>query len=184
MSSRLPRICLFLGLLFLLGGLGWRQPLQIVNGAEVLTASLVRVVGYHIGDDIQGHFQLIVHGPSNLTRLEIRFNGTLVHEATSSPLLWNFHTENYPLGWTNMTIAGWDLSDTLYRWTLWKRFVPSDVNTPYWLLAIGFLVIFIIAIIGCKLRQLHPAKKQKNLNCVTTEIIRTQSTSGQHSTLG
>jgi len=160
MSSPLSRLLVLLGIISLIGGFSWNQPSRAVTGAEVLTAFLVRVVGYHIGDDIQGHFQIIVHAPSNLTKVEIRFNGTLVHETSTSPLIWNFHTDNYPLGLTNMTVAGWDLQDTLYRCTIWKRIVSGNVNTPYWLLALGFMVIFSIGIISCKLRQLSPHKKE------------------------
>jgi uncharacterized integral membrane protein len=115
----------------------------------------MRIVGYAVGNDIQGHFQLTVIGPSNLTYVTIHFNQTLVYNTTQSQFSWPFHTHNYPLGWTIIRVQGFDTNDTLYEWSLSRRFVPSNVNTPYWIAALLFIIIFSVVIIIAKIQQLR-----------------------------
>jgi hypothetical protein len=122
------------------------RPLQVM---------LVRIVGYAIGTDIQGHFQLVVTGPANLTYITIHFNDTLVYNTTQSQFTWPFHTDNYPLGWITIQVQGVDSNDTHYAWSQLKRFVSSEVNTPYWMAALLFIMVFSILIIAVKVQQLH-----------------------------
>ena len=141
-------------LLLLIGSL---LPVPVANGtfSHQLPVTLVRIVGYSVGYDIQGYFQLVVQGPQNVTRVEIRFNDTLVYNTTAALFSWSFHTDAFPLGWTNMTVLGWDSSATLYQWSQLRRFVPPGVNTPFWILAILFLVVFIGLLIALKLRRVQ-----------------------------
>ena len=120
-----------------------------------LSVQLVRIVGYAIGTDIQGYFQLVVTGPTNLTHVTIHFNSTLTYNTTQPQFTWPFHTDDYPLGWTNITVHGSDANATRYEWHLLKRFVPSDVNTPYWIAALLFIILFPIIIIVAKVHQLR-----------------------------
>jgi hypothetical protein len=120
-----------------------------------LQVQLIRVVGYARGNDIQGHFQLTVNGPSNLTHVTIHFNQTLVHNTTQHQFTWPFYTNDYPLGWTRIQVQGFDANDTIYEWTQSKRFVSADVNTPYWIAALLFMIIFSSAIIVAKIQQLR-----------------------------
>jgi hypothetical protein len=150
--QRIPRLTV---LLLLLVNVASPGPLGIRASPRPLPVTLVRVVGYSIGYDIQGHFQLAVQGPPNLTHVEIHFNDTLVYNTTAPQFTWAFHTDAYPLGWTNITVLGWDGLGTLYQWSQLRRFVPPDVNTPFWILAILFCVVFIGLVIVLKLRRLR-----------------------------
>jgi hypothetical protein len=123
------------------------------DDSRPLQVSLLRIVGYAVGTDIQGHFQLNVAGPSNLTHVTIYFNHTLVHNTTQHHFTWPFYTIDYPLGWTTIRVEGRDTSGTHYEWSQLKRFVPPDVNTPYWIAAFLFIIIFTISLIAIKAYQ-------------------------------
>lgn len=142
-------------LLILLVGVVLPAPLAVRGAPRPLPVTLVRIVGYSIGYNIQGHFQLVVQGPPNLTRVEIHFNDTLVYNTTAPQFTWSFNTDAYPLGWTNITVLGWDSLATLYQWSQLRRFVPPEVNTPFWILAILFCVVLVGLVIALKLRRLR-----------------------------
>ena len=150
--QRIPGLTIFL---LLLVGVAFSASLEIQASPRPLQVNLVRVVGYSIGYDIQGYFQLAVQGPPNLTHVEIHFNETLVYNTTAPLFAWAFHTDAYALGWTNITVVGWDGFATLYQWSQLRRFVPSDVNTPFWILAILFCVVLFGLVIALKLRRLR-----------------------------
>jgi len=155
MTALLQRIPELTVVLLLLVGVTYPVPLGIQASPRPLSVTLVRVVGYSIGYDIQGYFQLTIQGPSNLTHVEIHFNESLVYNTTAPQFTWAFHTDAYALGWTNITVLGWDGLATLYQWSQLRRFVPSDVNTPFWILAFLFCVVFFGLVIALKLRRLR-----------------------------
>ncbi len=163
-TSRL--VLTLLSIVILIGGMGFLLKPDnnhieqiIINDTRPLQVHLIRIVGYSIGNDIQGHFQLSVNGPANLTHVTIHINQTLAHNTTHHQFTWAFHTDNYPLGWTNISVQGYDVYDTVYEWSILKRFVSSDVNTPYWIAALLFGIIFTIIIVAAKAQQLRHKTK-------------------------
>jgi hypothetical protein len=158
MSAMAGPSCRVKGLVVLLlplVGVVLPTPFAVQNSPRWLPVTLVRIVGYSIGYDMQGHFQLVVQGPVNLTHVEIHFNATLVYNTTAVQFAWSFDTDAYPLGWTNITVLGWDSAATLYQWSQLRRFVPPGMDTPYWIVAIVFLVVFFGLVVALKLRRVR-----------------------------
>lgn len=72
--------------------------------ASELTLSVRRNVGYNSGGaQIQGSFRMEVTGPENLVSVTFRIDEAVVGTVTQSPFKINFNTDDYGLGWHNLS---------------------------------------------------------------------------------
>jgi len=92
---RRPSLFLLLFLFLFAPGL-WAQ-------ASELTLSVRRNVGYNGGAQIQGSFRMEASGPENLTSVTFKVDETVVGTVAQSPFKINFNTDDYGLGWHDLT---------------------------------------------------------------------------------
>jgi hypothetical protein len=71
--------------------------------SDDLTLSVHRLFGYGGGSQIQGHFRLEASGPSNLTTVTFTIDDAVVATITQPPFRVDFNTDDYPLGWHDLT---------------------------------------------------------------------------------
>lgn len=74
-----------------------------------LTLGLSRDFGYGgLGNDIQGTFSAkIVNPPPDLVKVDFLIEGKLMVEDTQAPFIYQFNTDNYPLGLHTLSALGY-----------------------------------------------------------------------------
>ena len=82
-----------------LTGAAWAQ-------TDELVLAVRRNFGYGGGSQIQGNFRLEATGPANLIRVTFKIDDTVVATDDQPPFRVDFNTDDYPLGWHDLTAAG------------------------------------------------------------------------------
>ncbi len=118
--------------------------------ASQLTLKISRDWGYGgFNSDIQGLFTLRVTGPTDLTKVTYYIDQTVLGEVTQSPFSLQFSTDNYPLGWHDLTAIGLSSSGQEYRSNAIRaEFVPakSVVRTLFPILGVIFAILVLSAV--------------------------------------
>jgi len=115
-----------------------------------LPFSLSRTNGYALGDDIAGQFVLSVNGPSNLTLVQVLFNGTVVHNETKGSFSWAFNTGSYPVGLVNITVIEHDSELNIYQSNQTWDFVPPGTGNDIAIIAIVIAIVLVAVLIPVK----------------------------------
>lgn len=117
----------------------------------MLTLSLDRNVGMHIGSIVQGTFTLRGSGPEEVQNLTVYFNGDEVHFVTGNTIAWQFNTADYPGGSTNITLFGVDDVGATYLATRQVTFIGGVVSNAITIGVIALVVILILAKYGSRI---------------------------------
>ena len=70
---------------------------------DELTLSVRRNFGYGGGSQIQGNFRLEATSPASLASVTFQIDGAEIATVSQSPFRVDFLTDNYPLGWHDLT---------------------------------------------------------------------------------
>jgi hypothetical protein len=97
--KRQLRLLALLGLL-----LGLAAP--VFAQSDQLTLTVVRNFGYGGGVQIQGQFTMSAKGPADLTSVTFKIDETVVATVASAPFQARFVTDDYPLGFHDLTAVG------------------------------------------------------------------------------
>jgi hypothetical protein len=74
--------------------------------SDELVLSVHRIFGYGGGSQIQGQFRLEASGPANLAAVTFKIDETIVATVGQPPFRVDFSTDDYPLGWHDLTALG------------------------------------------------------------------------------
>ena len=132
----------YIGFLLLIGLISFAP--MTVTAQDSLTMSINRNVGMAFGNLIQGTFTLQGNGPSNIQNLTVFFNGDQVHFVAGNTIVWQFNTDNYPSGSTNITLFGVDDVGEAYITSQEVFFIGGLVST---LLTVGIIALVVAAIL-------------------------------------
>jgi hypothetical protein len=113
---------------------------------DELTLYVRRNVGYSGGSQIQGSFRMVVEGPGDLTSVTFKIDDQVVGTVvTQPPFQINFDTDDYGLGWHDLTAVGQtadgrSLTSTARR----LEFVSAEAGWQ----AAGQITLPILAVVG------------------------------------
>ncbi len=119
-----------------------------------LTLKINKNMGTAYSDKIEGTFTFTGAGPETIVNLTLTFNETEVAFEPGHELVHKFETENYPLGYMNITLWGADSEGNLYSVSEMYGFISSDIG-----LYIGLGVLAIIVISGVFAIAMNRKKK-------------------------
>ena len=115
-----------------------------VTAQNTVTIGLTRNMGIGLGGLIQGTFTLTASGSEEIQNLTVYFNGEEVYFSEGNSLAWQFNTDEYPSGTTNITVIGWDDLGTEYMGSYSTTFLgPLATN----IIVFGIITIVIILVI-------------------------------------
>ena len=114
------------------------------SAVGTLEFSMSRDFGLGLGSTIEGLFTIHGSGPAEVIGISILFNGVEVHSVDSNTVDWQFNTNDYPSGETNITLYGWDADDGTYLAMVTRNFVPSEVSN---LFTIGIFSVVVVAVV-------------------------------------
>lgn len=141
-----------LGILLITAGLCVCGPVQIAAQSN-LTLSLTRNFGIGLGGIIQGTFTLHGSGPEAVQNLTVYFNGEQVHFATGNTIAWQFSTDDYPAGATNITLVGVDNAGETYVASTSVMFLSAALGATIFGIVIILVVVLVIAKYGPTIRK-------------------------------
>ncbi len=139
----MKRCSALMGFAFLALALIMIAPAQ-VTAQETLTFSLVRNNGIGLGSSIQGLFTLHCTGPDTIENLTVYFNGVEVYFVESNVIAWQFVTDDYPSGDTNITLFGVDDVGGTYVGYQQVNFLGESISTAFTIGIIALVVILVI----------------------------------------
>ncbi len=116
-----------------------------ISAQNTISVSLTRNFGMGFGGLIQGTFTLTASGSEEIQNLTVYFNGDEVYFTEGNSLSWQFVTDDYPSGSTNITIIGFDSSGTLYSGTTSATFLGTITTN---LIIFGIFALVIILVIA------------------------------------
>ena len=129
-----------------------------VSAQESLNMSLSRNFGMGFGSYIQGTFTLSGSGPEEVSNLTVYFNDEQVHFVDGNTISWQFVTNDYPEGSTNITLWGIDDDGTTYYASATYYFIGGVTQTLITAGIFALVVVLIIAKYGSRILRLR--KKQ------------------------
>ena len=141
-----------LGILLIAAGLIAYAPMQVA-AQDDLTLSLTRNIGIGLGGIIQGTFTLHGSGPEEVQNITVYFNGEQVHFANGNTLAWQFNTDDYPAGSTNITLLGVDNTGETYVASTSVMFLSAAMGTAIFGIVIVVVAVLIIVKYGPMLRK-------------------------------
>jgi len=125
-------------------------PMSVV-GQGSLSLSIDRNVGMAFGGFIQGSYTLRGSGPEEIQNLTVYFNGDEVHFVTGNSIAWLFNTDDYPEGFTNITLLGVDVVGISYYASSQVTFIGGIVSNVITIGIIALVVVLIFAKYGPRL---------------------------------
>ncbi|MEP7356734.1 MAG: hypothetical protein ABI847_05805 [Anaerolineales bacterium] len=134
--------------LFFLLGLGLLVATAAHAQADELTLSVHRIFGYDGFSQIQGNFRLEAAGPATLTSVTFKIDATIVAKVSQSPFRVDFVTDNYPLGWHDLTATG-QTSDGRALTSAPRRF--EFVSASQGWQAVGKILVPLLIVVGLAL---------------------------------
>lgn len=137
-----------------------------VAGQESLNMSLSRNFGMGFGSYIQGTFTLSGSGPEEVANLTVFFNGEQVHFADGNSLSWQFVTNDYSEGSTNITLWGIDDDGTTYHASATYYFIGGATQTFITAGIFALVAVLIIAKYGSRILRL----RKKQVQPVSTDL--------------
>ena len=129
-----------------------------VSAQESLNMSLSRNFGMGFGSYIQGTFTLSGSGPVEVANLTVYFNEEQVHFADGNTINWQFVTNDYPEGSTNITLWGIDDDGTTYYASATYYFIGGVTQTLITVGIFALVAVLVIAKYGSRILRLR--KKQ------------------------
>jgi hypothetical protein len=118
-----------------------------------LTFSLTRNFGIGLGGIIQGTFTIHGSGSEAVQNITIYFNGEQVHFANGNDVAWQFNTDSYPAGSTNITLLGVDNTGETYVVSTSVMFLSAAMGTAIFGIVIVIVVVLVIAKYGPMLQK-------------------------------
>ena len=110
-----------------------------------ITLSLTRNLGLGLGGIIQGTFTLSASGAGEIQNMTVYFNGDEVYFSEGSTFSWQFATDDYTSGATNITVIGIDDSGTVFTGSLSVTFLGG---IGFNLIIFGIIALTIILVIA------------------------------------
>jgi len=126
-----------------------------VAGQGSLTLSIDRNIGMAFGSLIQGTFTLRGSGPEAVQNLTVYFNGDEVHFASGNSIAWQFNTDDYPSGSTNITLFGVDDVGAGYYATIQVTFLGGIVSNIIIIGIVALVAVLILAKYGPRLLSMR-----------------------------
>ena len=123
-----------------------------VSAQGTLEFSMSRDFGTGLGTSIEGLFTIHGSGPAEVIGISILFNDVEVHSVDSNTVDWQFNTNDYPPGETNITLYGWDTDDGTYTATVIRNFLLPDTSNLFTFGIIAFVVVVVVLSFFSKLR--------------------------------
>ncbi len=140
------------GILLVTAGLLACGPVHVL-AQNNLTLSLFRNIGIGLGGIIQGTFTLHGSGPEAVQNLTVYFNGEQVHFVTGNTIAWQFNTDDYPAGATNITLFGVDNAGENYVTSTSVMFLSAALGAAIFGIVIILVVVLVIAKYGPMIRK-------------------------------
>ncbi len=115
-----------------------------VAAQNTLSLSLDRNFGMGFGAFIQGTFTLRSTAPASVQNLTVYFNGEQVQFVTGNSINWQFNTDNYPSGSTNITLFGLDGEGAAYVGSTQVFFIGGITTT---LITVGIIALVAVLVV-------------------------------------
>lgn len=115
-----------------------------VTAQNTLSLSLDRNFGMGFGTFIQGTFTLRSTAPASVQNLTIYFNGAQVHFEAENTINWQFNTDNYPSGSTNITLFGLDGEGAAYVGSTQVFFIGGITTI---LITVGIIALVAVLVV-------------------------------------
>ena len=113
--------------------------------SDELTLYVRRNVGYNGGSQIQGSFRMEAEGPGDLTSVTFKIDDRVVGTAAQPPFRIDFNTDDYGLGWHDLTAAAQTTDGrTLTSNTRRFEFVSAEAGWQ----AAGQIALPILGVVG------------------------------------
>ena len=145
--------------IILLGALLIQIP---INGqseeAPSVSFNVSKRMGTGIGDRIEGQFTLKGSSTGKIVQLIVYFNGNEVNKVDGSEIVFEFDTNNYPLGMTNITLVGIVETGVQVQSTEEWDFISPNVGY----ITIAVVVLVILPLSFYKKRRKREKKREKN----------------------
>ena len=109
-----------------------------------LEFSMSRDFGTGLGTSIEGLFTIHGSGPAEVIGISILFNDVEVHAVDSNTVDWQFNTNDYPSGETNITLYGWDADDGTYIAMVTRNFLTAEASN---LFLFGILAVVVVVVV-------------------------------------
>ena len=126
-----------------------------------LEFSMSRNFGTGLGTNIEGLFTIHGSGPAEVIGISILFNDVEVHSVDSNTVDWQFNTNDYPSGETNITLYGWDADDGTYIAMVTRNFLTADSSNLFTFGILAFVgVVVVLSVVFKLLLSGKPKSKQ------------------------
>ena len=109
-----------------------------------LEFSMSRDFGTGLGTSIEGLFTIHGSGPAEVIGISILFNDVEVHAVDSNTVDWQFNTNDYPSGETNITLYGWDADDGTYIAMVTRNFLTAESSNLFTFGILAFAGVVIV----------------------------------------
>jgi len=144
------------GILLITASLFTCGPMQVI-AQNNLTLTLTRNFGLGFGPIVQGIFTIHGNGPEEVQNITLYFNGEQVHFVVGNTVAWQFNTDDYPSGSTNITLVGIDDVGETYTASTSVMFLSAGMGTAIFGIVIVIVVVLVIAKYGPMLRKKKPS---------------------------
>ncbi len=111
------------------------------TGDGGLSISFRRNFGIGLGDYVQGKFTVTGTAPDSIVNLSLTFNGEEVLYVEGNDLSFQFHTDDFPPGETDITLFGWDSEGQIF-----SESEVVNILEPVWALIIGIVTGVIVVV--------------------------------------